>query len=165
MIKRIKTADSLTVQDLQTYPVWEYVMDETDTVDETAVRPVETFPVEDLDGRIVGTEVRLANGAHVWGAIANLDTSNPRRTLHFLSLAVACDEGWFHLARYHDYDYDENGPAALSERLNLPLADVFPISYDLTRYVRGDAAMLKGAILAEPLERLSREEIISLAVI
>ena len=85
--------------------------------------------------------------------------------MHFLSLSVPSQGEWFHLARYHDSDYAENGPVALAQLLGLTVAEVFPITYDLTSYVSGEASALKGTILAEPRERLSRDEIISLAVI
>jgi hypothetical protein len=41
---------------------------------------------------------------------------------------------------------------------------VFPISYDLRRYVRGDSPALYGTVRKDPIERLSRTEIIRLAV-
>lgn len=113
----------------------------------------------------MGTEPTLANGASVWGAITNFDTQNARRNLHFSSLSIPGPDGWFHLARYHDVDADENGPAALARLLKVEIRDVFPISYDLSQHVKGDANILKGSILAEPTERLTRDEIISLAVV
>jgi hypothetical protein len=60
MIENIKPAESLTVADFEAHPVWEFLND--DEIGETMVRPVEKLPVETLDNRIVGTQVRLANG-------------------------------------------------------------------------------------------------------
>lgn len=157
-----KAIESLRVSDLRATPVWEYV--NCEGADETAVRAVKRVPVQSLDGRLVGTEVELANGARVWALIGNIDADDPRLTEHFITLSVERNGQWFTLARYHDVDYAENGPEALARFLGLPVGDMFPISYDVRKYVRGDPAALAGKVLKEPREKLSRAEIIALAV-
>ena len=157
MIENIKPAESLTVADFQAHPVWEFLND--DEIGETMARPVEKLPVETLDDRIVGTQVRLANGLEVWGLFGNFDVKNPRRTRHILALSIERSGEWFHLARYQDVDIATRGPEALARFLGLPVDDVFPISVDVRRYVRGDPAALTAVVLKEPQERLTREEI------
>lgn len=81
-------------------------------------------------------------------------------------LSVSAERGgrWFRLANYHDFDYADRGPAALARFLGVQLRHVFPISYDLGPLARGDAKALAGAILEEPRERLTRSEIIAMAI-
>jgi hypothetical protein len=52
----------------------------------------------------------------------------------------------------------------LSHFLGLPVDDIFPIFFDVRMYAEGDPASLTGYIQKEPRERLSRAEIIALAV-
>jgi len=162
MIENVKPIDSLVAADLQAHPVWQYTNREG--ADETFVRPVARVPVGNLNGRVVGTQVLLAGGQRVWALIGNVDPVNSRMTEHFLTLSIERDARWFTLARYHDLDRTENGPHALARFLGLSIEEVFPISYDIRQYVNGEAAALSGYIHEEPRERLSRTEIIRMAV-
>lgn len=157
MIENIKPVESLTVADFKAHPVWEYLND--DELGETMVRPVEKLPVETLDSSIVGTQVRLGNGLEVWGSFGNFDVKHPRATQHFLVLSLERDGKWFHLARYFDFDFTSRGPEALARFLGLTVDDVFPITVDVRRYVRGDPAALTAIVVKEPKERLTHEEI------
>jgi hypothetical protein len=158
-----RSVDALTPTDLTRQPVWELVNDDSQP-DETFVRPVREVPVDSLDSRVAAAEVSLQNGRRVWALLGNVDVNAPRLTRHFLTLSLYIDDAWFHLARYHDFDVEERGPGALANRLGLPLSEVFPIQYDLSQVVIGDANVVRGAVPAEPSERLSRGELISLAV-
>jgi hypothetical protein len=157
MIENIKPAESLTVADFRDHPVWEYLND--DEIGETMVQPVEKLPVESLDNRLVGTQVRLANGLQVWGLFGNFDVTNPRATQHFLTLSIERGGKWFYLARYHDIGFPAEGPEALARFLGLHVDDVFPISVDARRYVRGDPKALTAIVLKEPREKLTRAEL------
>ena len=128
------------------------------------VRPVKKLPVESLDNSILGTKVRLANGLQVWATIANFDVTNPRATQHFLFLSIERGGEWFHLARYHDVDFTKRSPEELARFLGLHVDDVFPITVDVRRYVRGDPAALTAAVLKEPRERLTDAELTALAL-
>ena len=128
------------------------------------MRPVKTTPVKSLTGRVVGTQVRLANGSAMWALLGNVDATNPRLTQHFLMLSVFADGRWFTMARYFDFESDVRGPHGLSAFLRLPIESVFPISYDIGGYGVGQRAALVGTIETEPRERLTRAEIIALAV-
>jgi hypothetical protein len=157
MIENIKPVESLTVADFQAHPVWEWLND--DEIGETMLQPVEMLPVESLDNRIVGAQVRLANGSLVWASFGNFDVTNPRATQHFLALSIERSGEWFHLARYFDVGFSAHSPEALARFLGLHVDDVFPIAVDVRRYVRGDPAALTAIVLKEPQERLTREEI------
>jgi hypothetical protein len=157
-----KKAELLTTADLQQAPVWEFVND--DELGETAMRPIKKLPVKNLAGRLVGTEVRLANGSKVWGLLGNVKVANPKLNEHFITLSVERDGTWFTMARYHDIERNEHGPQALAEFLGLRVDEVFPISYDISRFSLGDPAALVGTIEKEPREKLTRAQIIGLAV-
>jgi hypothetical protein len=156
VIENIKPAESL-VADFRAHPVWEFLND--DELGETMVQPVEQLPVETLDSSIVGTQVRLANGSKVWASFGNFDVSNPRATQHFLDVAIERNGEWFYLARYHDIGFPSRGPEELARFLGLGVDDIFPISVDVRRYVRGDPAALTAIVLKEPREKLTREEL------
>jgi len=156
-----KPVELITVEDIKAAPVWEYLND--DEAGDTLVVPVESLPVEMLDGRLVGTQVKLANGSMRWAFIGNIDTRNAHTTDHFLDLSIWERERWFHLARYFDHDYSRRGPLALAKFLGLGVDEVFPISWDVSQYSSGDATALAGVVAAEPRERLSRAELIKLS--
>src|SRR6202035_5363371 len=117
MIENIKPAESLTVADFKANPVWEFLND--DEIGETMVQPVEKLPVESLDNRLIGTQVRLANGLQVWALIGNFDATHPRAIQHFLTLSIDRNGEWFYLARYHDIGFPAEGPEALARFLDL----------------------------------------------
>jgi hypothetical protein len=117
------------------------------------------LPSESLDDKLIGTRVRLANGSQVWALIGNFNVTNRRATQHFLTLSIERSGKWFYLARYHDIGFPAEGPEALARFLDLHVDDVFPISLDVRRYVRGDPAALTAIVLKEPRERLTREEL------
>lgn len=156
-----KSVSKLEICDIANQPVWQYTNIDSD---ETSVRPVAKVPVDSLTGKIVATQVRLANGSKVWAIIGNVDCTNPRLTEHFLTISIWNQNKWFTLSRYHDFDYTERGPAALSSFLGLEEDDVFPIEYDIRKLAKGLQNSLIGRVLKEPKEQLTRAEIIALAV-
>lgn len=158
-----KLLEEVTVGDIAVAPVWQFT-NADESMGETAVRPIERLPVKDLDDKVVGTIVRLANGTQVWALLGNVDSDNPRSTQHFLTLSVERSGTWFPMARYHDSDAHRRGPKALSQFLGLSIDEVFPISYDISQLCIGDHDALVGTIEKEPKERLSEDEIIDLAL-
>lgn len=156
----------ITPEDLVRHPVWEFVNDDEDLAgDETWMRPVRTLPVDHLANRIVGGDVRLANGDTRFGIVGNLSLSDPQANEHFATLTLfEADGRSFDLARYHDVDAGRRGPDALARFLGLPMADVFPIAYDLTGAADGDPRCLRGQICADPAQRLSGDELVALAL-
>jgi hypothetical protein len=162
MRDQIKHVEDLTVNDLKEFPVWQYI--NVDKKGETAVRPIKKIPVRSLNGRLVGTQIELANGAIAWATIENVDIQNAQLTSHFLTLSVFNAGRSFTLARYHDISYREEGPEALAAFLGLNISDVFPISYNLSQYCIGDSVALIGTIDQDPKVKLTRAQIIALAV-
>lgn len=117
-----------------------------------------------MTGKLIGTQVKLANDSYVWALIGNIDLNNPKITQHFITISIEKNEKWFTLARYHDIDYDTNGPEAIAKFLSLEVNQVFPIYYDITKFATGNIACLSGRILKEPKEKLSRSEIIAMSI-
>ena len=154
----VKLIDELGADDFRCAPVWEFVGELEDELDETAVRPVDTLPVDDLDDKIVGTEVVFANGRRSWAIIAGVDVDDPRKTEHFVGISLERDGRWFPVANYAAFDYEEQSPERAAEFLGLRVDEVFPISYDLRKFALGESASLVGQIPKEPRERLSLEE-------
>jgi hypothetical protein len=161
-IRETKSVLSLQVSDLKNHPVWQFVTD--DEEDETAVRPVNRLPVSSLVRRIVGMPLRLAKGRSVWAIIGNLDTKNAQKNEHFVLLSLERKGKWFQLERYFDPKYREHGPAALARFLGLSVAEVFPISYDVRKYAKGEANTLTGTVPRKPRVRLTKAELVALAV-
>lgn len=157
-----KRVEDLNEADLAAHPVWQYV--NSDERGETLVRPIKKMPVKNMTGKEVASRVTLANGSTPWALIGNIDVTNPRLTEHFLTLSILRDGQWFTMARYHDFDAAERGPDALAEFCGLKLADVFPICYDISHVTLGESSVLVGKIEKEPRERLTRAQIIALAV-
>lgn len=159
----LKQIGSLRPEDFARFGVWEYKPGPGG--DETWVKPVRATLVSTLDGRVVAARVVLANGEARWALIGNVSLDNPRLTKHFLSLSIEDGGRWFHLARHHDRDYAERGPQALATFLGIPLDRVFPIAYDISARVGVESTVTKGRITAEPDDRLTRAEVIALAVL
>jgi hypothetical protein len=162
MIEYVKPVEALTVVDLKVAPIWEYT--NRDGPGETMVRAVNEFPVRNLSDKLIGAPVRLANGTEMWALIGNVDSRNTRLTEHSLTLSIERGGEWFFLARYHDFDYARRGPDALSQFLGLTVDEIFPISFDLRRYAEGDESALRATVEKEPREKLTRAEIIAMAV-
>ncbi len=163
MTLKSKPAEFLTASDLSQYPVWEFVNDCSADSD-TLVCPFLRLPTNDLNNKLVGTEVRLANDNLIWAILENIVVQSPRETRHFLLITFLKDSGArFSMSRYHDPDYEAFGPPALAHFLGLPIDDVFPISYDVSRFADGDPDALTAEIQKKPTETLSEFELIAMA--
>ena len=154
-----KPVAALTAEDLARHPVWVFDGDAESAPggDETWVVPIRDLPVADLANRLVAASLRVG-GRPVLGLLGNVSLHDARMTREFLTLSVLHDGAWFHLARYHDADFDRRGPAQLAARFDLPVAEVFPIRYDISAAAVGVPEVVRGLILAEPAERLTDAE-------
>jgi hypothetical protein len=154
-----KPVADLTPDDLARFPVWEFDTggESVPGRDETWGVPVPQLPVTSLCSRIVGVALRIAGREQV-GLLGNIDLADPRVTREFATLSVWDGGGWFHLARYFDLDRDRAGPGQLAELLSLPVANVFPIGYDLSGLAVGHPEVVRGSIDAEPEVRLTDAE-------
>ncbi|ATC63852.1 hypothetical protein CMV30_07775 [Nibricoccus aquaticus] len=154
--------EKLTEVLLRKHPVWEFCND--DEAGETLVRPVKKLPITSADSRLLACELQLADGSRLFGFFGNLSLNKKDRNQHFLTLSVFVNGSIEHLARYHDYDFEDHGPSWLAKKLRKKEEEIFPISYDLSASVKGDADCVRGSIPREPKTKLSRSEIIQLAV-
>ena len=162
MRKDSKPVDKLNEKEIKEFPVWQFT--NSDVPDETYVFPLKKLPVKSLSNRIVFTEFTLANKHKLFGSIANVSLENQRLNQHFISISILKNEDWFHLARYFDFDYNERNPNALAKFLNIPIDDIFPLSIDISKYCVSDQVSLILSYPKEPIEKLTRSEVIALAV-
>jgi hypothetical protein len=156
-----KSIAKLTPEDFTKSPVWSFFEDNKGVIKAT---PVSRLPVRSLAGRLIGCQVQLANGRKVWAELSNIHLHNERSTSQFLTLSVFRDSERFNLARYFDVDYSRRGPNALANFLGLHATEVFPIKYEISKYVTGATIRTSGEILAEPTVRLSQEELLKLSL-
>lgn len=154
--------ESISIVEIRDNPVWRFANGPHN--DGIKLMAVKKLPCANLVGRVVGTQLRFADGSLAWGFLGNIDVSNPRLTQHFVTVSVEKMGRWFHLARYHDFDFENRSPERLAEFLGKEVDEVFPIEYDVTSISQGERNALAGLIRKEPEERLSRAEIIALAV-
>lgn len=157
---KAKPVSALTPKDLARFPVWEYDTGHETLPgrDETWVVPVRLLPVEDLSNHVTAASLRLKNGQIIPGLLGCVSLQDAFSTQQFLGVSIWHNDNWYHLPRYYDYDFEENGPTALAALLALPVEQVFPIAYDISRGARGLAEVVRGEILAEPEIRLSDKE-------
>ena len=148
----------LSIEDFKRNPVWEFVHEEVAHAPDIWVHPVTDLPVESLALRLVGTEVQLRNGLNVWATLSNISLGSKRITDQFLCLSVERDGQWFEMARYFDVDYERRGPQQLAEFLKTPIDGIFPIDYDISRFVARDYEATRGHINRMPTEVLSPDE-------
>jgi hypothetical protein len=86
------------------------------------------------------------------------------RNAHLANAALLIDGKWFFLARYHDAEIETHGPAALAARVKQPAGDVFPIAYDVLHRFNPPSPAQRGWLLARPKKKLTRAQIVALAV-
>lgn len=154
--------ECITTDEIRVTPVWRFASKTRS--DETELTPVRKLPCKNLNGRLVGTQVTLADGSLAWCFLGNIDTSNPKLTVHFITVSIESNGKWFHLARYHDFDFTDRSPSRLATFLSKDIDSVFPIRYDIRSLAEGEPDALAGLIEKEPRERFTRAEIIAMAV-
>jgi hypothetical protein len=162
----MKTVMNLSVDDFRSWPVWGF---EPETVDgdsylEPSLAPVTDYPISDLRNRLVGCRIQLRNGKLCGAILGNVTLHDPHATAHFLTLSVEYNGQWYDLARYHDVNYEERGPAGLARFLGLPISEVFPMTYDISAIATGSSEVTTGSVNASPTEILSDDELIDLAL-
>jgi hypothetical protein len=161
-ITKMKPLSQLKVEDFEAFPVWQF---ETETsFDEPYLSPVTALPVSDLRNRIVGAKVRLHNGIDYWAILGNIHPSHASATQQFLTLSIEKSSKWFDLARYHDVDYSRRGPADLAAFLDLPISEVFPITYNISHAAVGIPEVMAGEITDIPKKILDQTDLIELAL-
>jgi hypothetical protein len=152
----------LTEKLFREYPVWEFTND--DEPDEAFVRPVKNFPVSSGDSRLFGCIVLLADGSAAFGLLGNISLSSSQQNAHFRTLSLFVRGQEHYLSRYHDFDFEKHGSTALAKALGKKVEQVFPIAYDLSPFAIGAPDYIRASIPAKPEKKLSRSEIIRLAL-
>jgi hypothetical protein len=160
----IRTPSKIGPKVLAKHPVWEFLNDDEHPAGDTAMRPVEKFPVDRFDGRLFGAIVTLADGSQYPAAISNLAFGPKKYRHHFRSLTIFARGRRFHLAKYFQLWYGSEGPAALAAFLKKKREEVFPISYDLSDVAVGPSDVVRGVFEAEISDPMSRDQLMKILV-
>jgi len=166
-LKKARPLYGIPPDEILHHKVWEFDLDEENYApeqDEAWVCPVCTLPVSSLENRVVVTQVMLANGESAVAVLSNVDLDDPRATREFITISVEKGRAWFHLARYFDAEYKNYGPEELANFIGLSVEEVFPIRYDISDVAMGSGEVVRGEVNAEPLEKLTDEERMSLVL-
>jgi hypothetical protein len=155
-------AEKLTQALFRKHPIWEFCND--DEAGETLVRPVKKLPVSSMDNRLIGCVLKLADGSELFGYLGNLSPNVAKMNQQFLTISVFMDGKNEHLARYHDFDFSERGPAWLAKKLGKKKTEIFPIKYDVSAFVKGASRCIRGVIPEKPAKRLSRTQLMDLVL-
>jgi hypothetical protein len=103
-------------------------------------------------------------GSSVWAIIGNLDIKNAQKNEQFVLLSIERKGKWFRLERYFDFKYREHGREALARFLGLSVDEAFPIAYDVRKYAKEEANALASTVPKKPRVRLTKAELVALAV-
>ena len=160
----VRTPSKIGPKVLAKHPVWEFLNDDEHPAGDTAMRPVEKLPVDRFEGRLFGTIVTLADGSHLPAAISDLAFGPKKYRHHFRSLTLFAKGRRFHLAKYFQVWYDDEGPDALAAFLKKKRADVFPISYDLSTLARGPADVVRGVFETKISNPMPRDQLMKILV-
>jgi hypothetical protein len=150
----LKYSNKLTIQDFKEFPVWEFTAghEHIGPDGELVVIPVRDFPVSSLEGRFIGTEVKLANGCLLMAALLGI---NLAKAEPISGMVVYRANETFMFRRTAP---KVSGPEQLAKFLGLRLEDVFPIRYDISQFAIGDAGAMKGEISIENVDEGVRDK-------
>lgn len=155
--------DALRPHHFEAARVWRFANREKSS--DFLILPEKGVPLDDLSGKIIGTQVELACGRIVWALLGNIDIRHPEWLEHYLTYSLFHGDRWFSVARYHDADYHKNGPNGLARSLGRTVSEIYPIEYDISWSCKTPSPCLTGKILPEPKRKLSREQLIKMAVL
>jgi len=156
--------DDVPNSEMISYPVWRFTNSTGQGLDETAILPVQKYPVVDTKGCLFCTDVRLANGDSIPAMIGNFNPRSHFQNSHLLTISIFKGEQRFHLARYFDFHFAENGPNTLATFLGLSLDAIFPIQYDLSRICIGEVDALTNSVEATHKEPLGCDDRLELVM-
>jgi hypothetical protein len=115
-------------------------------------------------GQLFSTNFVLACGATFPGFVGTLEESLPHLNRHLATFSFYTPGRWFHLARYHDPDYQDRGPDALAAFLGHSVEEVFPFTFDIRGLIRTPGLELSWPIERSPEKRIARRELIAAVV-
>lgn len=169
MKAKIVRLDELNLKHLQDAPVWEYLRQAPPELirnaDDLIVQAVTEYPVTSLSNRLIGTSGILANGDVLPIILDNIHLDDVIRTKMFRTVTITRNGKWMTLARFHDAFYRMRNEDVLAKFIGLKKNQVFPISYNISSWCRGDANVLVDVIpIKSPASEMSVESWSRLAV-
>jgi hypothetical protein len=147
-----KSAADFVVEDFFDSPVWRYKAAEHLEVgeDESWMLPTLEYPVSDMFGHVVGTQVQLADGSSTWVAIFNTWSTNPEMNEKSQSFMFLSDDDrcvWSPSGNHGNTGLV--GAEVVAAFLNRSLESVFPFQYDISAFANGDASVLRRAVASD----------------
>ena len=158
-----KSITEITVRDIKKCPVWRFTNDSA--TNDLEVESIANEAFSNLSGLVIGAKVTFSDGSQHWALLQNVSLAGQKVNDHFLMITIHHDGEWFSLARYHDVNVKKQGPEGLAAFIGMPIANIFPIEYDLRDALKSDSLSLVGVIREEPPSRFSQSELISLALL
>ena len=152
---------TLKPTDFTNHPIWEW---DLNSDDDQSLVPVLDYPVPTIDNRIIGIKCVLSNDENVSCILSNIDLSNQEKTDLFITLSAWNGSRYINLCRYFDAGYDNHGPDHLATALGYVVNQIFPIRWDISKYVKSITSCSSGLIHANPKKRITLVEIIKLAL-
>lgn len=141
-----KPVTTLTLTDLDAFPIWEYAIDEEDVEgqDETWVRPVDARGVPWRSCAIAAADFRLSCGREYRGSI---DVSRLDDRPEFHEGAIHDADGIrFRLVPNPKFAFFDQAMSDLLNGLGLTESEVFPITYILRVPFEGEAGCRWGIL-------------------
>lgn len=160
----VRTPGQIGPKVLERHPVWEFLNDDEHPKGDTAMRPVTRLPIPDLDGKVFGTTVTLADRTRYPAMIGDLDVRSKKYRHHFRSLTIFAKGKRFHLAKYFQLWYETKGPDAFARFLGKRTKDVFPIAYDLSGLVKGPEDVVRGTFAAKVSNPIPRAKLMDIII-
>ena len=149
------TIDNITWNSFREYPVWEW---DLEVDDDAALFPIQDYPVSYLEGRIIGVPCYLNNGAIINCVLSAIEIGSPHKTDQFLSLTAMVNETKIQLQRYFDVGASEDPGKVFADNIGIPVDDVFPIKWDVQKYVTKGTRGRSGTITRFPAMRLNEQQ-------
>jgi len=151
-LKTRKPVNELTIEDLRTFPIWEFASDEegVEGQDETWVRPVRRNQVAmGAYSQLVSTDFSTAGGAWLQGFMTVTTAEGIE-----VSPGAVVGEGVYHVlpslteerAREEGLSWAIETRKEVVEALGGSAAGVFPIAYKLRVGIRGEKAPRSGVV-------------------
>ena len=164
-----KPIATVTEAEFRRFPLWRYTLDERANEDETWASPIRLLPPLKLSAKspaglaCIATDLRFADGSTHFGllsplsGVAELDEQATTVSVFFAGARLD-------LAGYYDVETDRLSPNDFAKQLDRRIEQVFPISYDVSKFFGGPPSKWRGMVFERPQRPLSREEYIDLIV-
>jgi hypothetical protein len=144
-LKTRKPIDKLTLADLHAFPIWEFATDEEDVEgqDETWVRPINSKVIPADSCSLSVSAIFHAPAGKQFAGVVGVTTAGALGIGH---AGVINDDCYVFIPSPDFHRAGEFARAAAHE-LGIGLAELFPLTYELTVAIQGESACRSGVFL------------------